>query len=273
MVVPGGTARCGLAVTAIAAAYSATGGAWERGPARVYDALAEVLIAHAPGDLAGGRVLDIGAGTGAASRAARAAGATEVVAVDAALGMLAHNASARPPAVVGDALDLPFARSVFDAAVAAFSLNHLTSPAAGFREMARVTRRGGALLAATYADDDTHPVKDAVNGALAARGWAPEPWYAALQADAIPLLATPEGCVAAAGAAGIEARAESVRVTLADLDAPDLVAWRLGMAQHAPFVARLPPEERQALAADAVNRLGSAAPLVRSIVVVSAVRP
>lgn len=273
MVVPGRTARCGLAVTSIAAAYSATGGAWERGPARVYDALAEVLITHSPVGFAGGRVLDVGAGTGAASRAARAAGAGEVVAVDAALGMLAHDAAARPPAVVGDALDLPFAPSVFDVAVAAFSLNHLTSPTAGFREMARVTRRGGALLAATYAEDDTHPVKDAVNGALAARGWVPEPWYAALQADAIPLLATPDGCVAAAGRAGIEARAESVRVTLAGLDSADLVAWRLGMAQHAPFVARLSPPERKALVAEAVARLGSAPPLVRSIVVVSAVRP
>ena len=65
--------------------------------------------------------------------------------------MLAHQATARPPAVVGDALALPFAPSAFDAAVAAFSLNHLSDPAAGLREMARVTRPGGAVLGATYA--------------------------------------------------------------------------------------------------------------------------
>ncbi|MFP5319841.1 MAG: class I SAM-dependent methyltransferase [Acidimicrobiia bacterium] len=259
-------------MTAMAAAYSATGGAWERGPARVYDALAEVLISRSPVALDGCRVLDVGAGTGAASRAARAAGAAEVVAIDAALGMLAHDAAARPAAVVGDVLALPFARSTFDAAVAAFSLNHLTSPEAGLGEMARVTRPGGVLLAATYAGDDSHPVKNAVNGALSAHGWVPEPWYEALRADAIPLLSTSEGCAGAAEAAGLEARVEALRVGFPDLDAEDLVAWRLGMAQHAPFVAGLSPEDRRALVADAVDRLGEAPPLVRSIVVTSALR-
>jgi SAM-dependent methyltransferase len=262
-----------MALSASAAAYSTTGGAWERGPARVYDALAEVLIGRSPVDLAGGRILDVGAGTGAAGRAAHAAGAAEVVAVDAAHGMLAHNAAARPAAVVGDALALPFAGSVFDVTVAAFSLNHLTSPAAGLREMARVTRRGGALLSATYAADDTHPVKDAVKEALSDRGWVPQAWYAELQADAIPLLATPEGCADAARAAGLDARVEAVRVSLPDLDAADLVAWRLGMAQHAPFVAGLSPQDRQELVEETIARLGRAPTLVRSILVTSAVTP
>lgn len=258
-------------MTAMAAAYSATAAAWARGPARIYDALAEVLVARSPLTLDGRRVLDVGAGTGAAGRAARAAGAGEIVAVDAALGMLAHDAAARPPAVAGEALALPFATSTFDAALAAFALNHLTEPAAGLHEMARVTRPGGVLLAASYAADDTHPVKDAVNGALSASGWVAEPWYTALQADAIPLLATPEGCAAAAHRAGLDARVEAVRVTLPDLDAADLVAWRLGMAQYGPFVTRLPPGDRRALVADAMNRLGEAPPLVRSIVVLTAV--
>jgi SAM-dependent methyltransferase len=262
-----------MALSGMAAAYSASAGTWERGPARIYDVLAEVLIAHSPVALDGGRVLDVGAGTGAASRAARAAGAAEVVAVDAAVGMVAHSGPAGRPAVVGDALALPFAQSTFHAAVAAFSLNHLTSPVAGLREMARVTRRGGAVLAATYAADDTHPVKEVVNAALVARGWVPEPWYTAMQSDAIPLLATPEACRDAAIAAGLDARVEAVRVPFPGLDAADLVAWRLGLAQHAPFVARLSAEDRQAVVADALNRLGEAPTLVRSIVAVSAVRP
>ena len=270
---PGGTGRCGVAVTAISAAYSATAGAWERGPARIYDTLAEVLVGRSPITLSGARVLDVGAGTGAASRAACAAGASVVVAVDTAVGMLAHDAATRPAAVAGDALALPFARGTFDAAIAAFSLNHLSSPVTGFQEMVRVTRPGGSLLAATYAVDDAHPVKEAVNEALAARGWAPQPWYAALQADAIPLLATPAGCAAAAEAAGLEARVEAVQVAFPDLDAADLVAWRLGMAQHAPFVAGLPPQDREALVAEAIDRLGRPPVLVRSIVVVSALRP
>lgn len=257
----------------VAAAYSATGGAWQLGPGRIYDRLAEVLLTRCPVPLRGCRVLDVGAGTGAASRAALAAGAAAVVAMDAAFGMLLHDAKARPPAVAGDALALPFAEASFDAAVAAFSLNHLTDPAGGLLEMARVTRSGGALVAGSYAADDTHPVKAAVDATLSARGWEPEPWYAAVRNDAVPLLATVEGCAAAATAAGLDATCEPIRVPFPELDAADLVAWRLGMAQHAPFVARLSSNERAAVAAEAVALLGDEGPpLVRSILVLTAIR-
>lgn len=256
-----------------AAAYSATGGKWEAGPGRIYDRLAEVLLGRAPVPLGGTRVLDVGAGTGAASRAALAAGAAEVVAVDAALGMLAHRASARPPAAVGDLLSLPVATGAVDAAVAAFSLNHLADPAAGLREMARATRHGGCVLASAYAADDTHPVKEAVEEALAARGWAPEPWYVAVKNQTAPQLATVDQAAAAARAAGLDADADAVRVPFPDLALSDLIAWRLGLAQHAPFLARLAPGERAGVEADATARLGRAVPvLVRSMVVVVAVR-
>lgn len=262
----------GLAVIdGIATAYSATAGAWERGPSRIYDRLAEVLLSRSLVPIGGGRVVDVGAGTGAASRAALAAGAGAVIAVDAAVGMLAHDASQRVPAVAGDALALPFSAAAFDAAVAAFSLNHLTDPAGGLREMARVTRPGGALLASSYAADDDHPVKVAVEAALASRGWTPDGWYATMRTEAASLLATVDACAAAAGAAGLEAVVEPVHVAFPELDARDLVAWRLGMAQHAPFLGRLPPAEQDAVADEALARLGDAAPpLVRSILVVSA---
>jgi demethylmenaquinone methyltransferase/2-methoxy-6-polyprenyl-1,4-benzoquinol methylase len=258
----------------VGAAYSATGSAWERGPARLYDRLAELVVSTLPVSVRGTAALDLGAGTGAASRALQAAGAASVVAVDAAPGMLAHDARKRPPAVVGDALALPFATGVFDATVAAFSLNHLADPAAGLREAARVTRPGGALAASAYAEDDDHPVKQAVVAALAARGWTPEPWYRALQTDAAPKLATVDAARAAAEAAGLDAEAELTRVPFPDLDATALVAWRLGLAQHAPFVEALPTDaERAALADDAAARLGDGwPPLVRSIIILRAVR-
>ena len=259
---------------ALAAAYSTTAGAWQQGPGRIYDRLAEVLVTGSPVPLTGTRVLDVGAGTGAASRAALAAGAGEVVAMDAAFGMLAHHAADRPPAVVGDVVSLPFADSVFDAAVAAFSLNHLTEPAAGLREMARVTRRGGALLVASYAADDAHPVKAAVEAALGARGWTPEPWYVSMRADATAKLATVDHGRSAAVAAGLDPSVDEIQVPFPDLDAHDLVAWRLGLAQHAPFVARLPGAEQDAIAADAVARLGARPPtLIRSVLVVRAISP
>ena len=259
---------------AVAAAYSATGGAWQAGPGRIYDRLAEVVVAGAPVPLAGCRVLDVGAGTGAASRAALAAGAASVVAVDAAVGMLAHAADQRPPATVGDARLLPFRSASFGAAVAAFSLNHISDPAAGLREMARVTRSGGALVAAAYGADDSHPVKAAVEHALLDRGWAVEPWYRAVREQAVPRLATVAGFAAAAEAAGIDGEVEALRIALPELHARDLVAWRLGMAQHAPFVSRLAPAEAAAVAEEALARLGPEPPvLVRSIVVLRAVSP
>ncbi|HEX7133854.1 MAG TPA: hypothetical protein VF228_14860, partial [Iamia sp.] len=76
----------------MAAAYSAVGPAWRQGPDRVYDHLAPLLVDACPGGVAGRTVLDLGAGTGAASRALRAAGAGAIVAVDVALGMVAHGA-------------------------------------------------------------------------------------------------------------------------------------------------------------------------------------
>lgn len=255
-----------------AAAY--TGPAWERGPARIYDRLAERVVSALPVPLDGAAALDLGAGTGAATRALLAAGAGRVVAVDSAMGMLTHDATGRPPAVAGDALALPFTAGAFDATVAAFSLNHLADPAAGLREAARVTRRGGGLAASAYAEDDDHPVKQAVVAALAARGWTPEPWYQALQVDAAPKLATVDAARAAAEAAGIDAEVERARVPFPDLDAPALIAWRLGLAQHAPFVDALPTDaDRAAVADDAAARLGDSwPPLERSVVILRAVR-
>ena len=258
--------------TSAIAAYSESAAGWQRGPGRVYDHLAQAVVELAPVSLAGRSVLDVGAGTGAVTRAASAAGAALVVAIDAAWGMLRHEAARRPPAVVADARRLPFPAATFGAAIAAFSLNHLDDPAAGLAEMARVTERGSPLVVAAYGADDSHPVKAAVEAVLRARGWRPDDWYEQLRTGAAPLLATPERAAALAAAGGLDGRAELVHVELPDLSPDGLVEWRLGMAQHAPFLSRLPPEERAEVAAEARARLGSDAPtLVRSIVVLVAV--
>ena len=173
---------------AIAEAYSATGSSWRDGPAIIYDRLATELVAHSPVSLMEKAVVDIGAGTGAATYAALAAGARSVVAVDAAAGMLAVDADRRPPAIVADASNLPFGPASFDVALAAFSFNHLSDPATGFVEAARIVRAGGTVMASSYAADDQHPVKGAVEHVLRRRGWQPEAWHTEMYRDRAALL-------------------------------------------------------------------------------------
>ncbi len=264
--------RAGSTTTA-ASAYSLTGGAWQRGPGRIYDRLAEVVVEHAPVPVAGASALDAGAGTGAASRALTAAGARRVVAMDVALGMLAHDAATRPPAVVGDLVALPFSDGCFDVVIAAFSLNHVRDSGQGLRELARVTGPGGGFAAAAYADDDTHPVKGAMEAALADRGWELEPWYVEMREHSAPALGSVDAARSVAAAAGIRPEVRTLRVPFPELGVPELVEWRLGMAQHATFLAGLSDAGRRELVDDVVARLGDDCPtLVRSMILLSAVR-
>ena len=254
----------------VAEAYSATGAAWQAGPGRVYDRLAEALVARSPVSLRGRRVLDLGAGTGAASRAVATAGGRPV-AIDAAFGMLAVDRARRVPAVQGDATRLPLATGSVTGVVAAFSLNHVPDPVAALVECRRVAAPGSPVVASTYAADDDHPVKRAVTEALTEHGFVPPPWYVALSTEVVPRLADPDGCASAAGAAGLEATVEHLRVAFPELGPGDLVDWRLGMAQHAPFLAGLAAGERAAVRARALALLGDAPALVRSVLVLRAV--
>ena len=164
-------------------AYSATGVAWRDGPERVYQRLADVLVAASPVSLAGRRVADVGSGTGAASRSIAQAGGRPI-ALDLAVGMLTVDQATRPPAVVADARRLPLATASCTAVVAAFSYNHVPDPERALADAARVVVPGGAVLASAYGADDTHPVKAAVDRAAAEAGWAAEPWIDEMKAHA-----------------------------------------------------------------------------------------
>jgi SAM-dependent methyltransferase len=252
----------------VADAYSSAGGAWEDGPGVIYNRLADVLLDACPIALPGLLVLDVGAGTGAASRAAVSRGAS-VCALDFAFGMLAYDRRARPPAVVGDATALPVRDATVDVVVAAFSYNHLTDPERGLRDAVRVLRPGGAVVASAYAEDDTHPVKDAAEGALAAVGWSAPEVYAAMKRDAMPQLATEERARTAmrvAGFTGVDVGTH--RVAFPELSAEELVHWRLGMAHTASFFGALSAGDQEGVVADAVGRLDGAPPLVRSMVLI-----
>lgn len=260
----------GLDEAAVIAAYSATGGRWQVGPGVIYDRLAAELIAASPVDVRGAVVLDVGTGTGAATRAVFDAGAREVVPIDAALGMLQVDATNRPPAVCGDARALPLRDESVDLAVAAFSLNHLGDPVPAFREITRVLRPGGGAVVGTYAIDDAHPVKDAVEQALTRAGWRSPGWHAWLKHRASVVLSTLDSARDAAARADLgDVEVGHRRVAFPDLDPEQLIAWRFGMAQHAPFVDALGPARRERLFTETRRRLGECPPLVRSIIVLT----
>lgn len=250
-----------MTTSAVGAAYAAAAPAWVTGPDRVlYDPLARTLVAECPPVIHGARVLDLGAGTGAATRAALSAGAA-VVAVDLAATMLAHavrGAGPRPLAVAADALHLPFADDTFDGTLAAFVLNHLPDPTRALAEAARVTRPRGFVAATTFHKDWDHPAKHIVDAAAARVGFQPPTWYQELKASRAPRAGDPVVLVRSAEAAGLTGvrvihRSVEIRVH----SSHDLVAWRLGMAHLAPFVNDLRPEARRRLADDAAEQLPS----------------
>jgi SAM-dependent methyltransferase len=255
----------------LASAYGRAAGAWADGPSRIYDVLADELVARSPVPLGGRLVIDVGAGRGAASRAVARAGG-RAVALDLAEGMLAATpVGERTPSAVADALALPVATGSVGAVVAAFSLNHLPDPAAGLAEAARATAPGGVVLASAYAAEDDHPVKAAVDAAVRAAGWEPDPWVGQVRDDAARL-ATVDRARTVARAAGLRrAEVEEVAHPFPDLTPLELIEWRMGMAQVAPFLSGLDDDARAAVATDALARLGDPPTLVRRMVALTAV--
>ena len=171
--------------------YAGVARTWDADAARVYRPIAVDLVAAAPHPLAGRVVLDAGAGTGLAGRELVRAGA-RVVAVDVSVDMLAWHRGERPPAVAGELTALPLRDRSVDDALAAFVLNHLTAPVLGLRELARVTRPGGAVLATVYAATSGSPARDRVDETALAHGFRWPSWYLEVKRDAAPQLENPE---------------------------------------------------------------------------------
>jgi SAM-dependent methyltransferase len=243
-------------INPLASAYGAAADNWAEGPARAYDRLAEALVAASPGPLSGARVLDLGAGTGAASRAVSGAGG-HPVAVDVAVGMLRHDREARPPAAAGDSCALPFRTGAFDAVVAAFVVNHLPDPARGLAEANRVARPGGIVLASVFSARPAHPAKDQIEAAAVRFGYQRPAWYEHMKTEIEPLTASPAALEAAARAGGlVEVKVLEQEVDVGLDTAEDLVAWRLGMASMVPFMASLDTRRRSALVEAAQAAVG-----------------
>lgn len=250
---PGTGRRTVVVVRPAVDAYSATAEAWADGPARMYAALARAVVAHCPMPLIEARVLDLGAGTGAASTAAADLGG-HVVAVDAAFRMLCHSRHGRPPAAVGDAYHLPLASGTFDCVIAAFVLNHLDKPVSALRETRRVLRRGGIVVASTYAGGWNHPAKAHVDRVAADHGFTSPAWYVSLKRQVAPVLGERAQLASAARAAGLTAvDVQEITVDTGLKTAEDLVRWRLGMAHLAPFMGTLSATARERIRQEAIR--------------------
>jgi hypothetical protein len=153
--------------------------------------------------------------------------------------MLAHQASARPPAVVGDVSRLPLVSGAVDGAAAAFVLNHLADPVAGLIEMRRVVCAGGFIVASVFSVNDPRAAKSAIDGALAAAGWEPPEWYRSLKSvdGQLGSAASMRAAAKAADLKHIEVLDEPVRSGLTD--PRDIVRYRLSQPQNAHFLAEL----------------------------------
>lgn len=219
--------------------YAGTGHRWATGAVLVYAPIVSDLVTMCPHPLAGRTVLDVGAGTGVANAALADAGA-HPLAMDLSFDMLAWEARRRPPCAVADIRALPVADDSVDDSVAAFVLNHLVDPEAGFAELVRVTRPGGAVLAAVYSNESQSQVRDRVDELAAEAGWKMPDWYGRLKACTAPLLGSTGAMEAAAASAGlvdvvVEERAVDVGVT----EATDLVRYRLGQAHFTGWLEKL----------------------------------
>jgi demethylmenaquinone methyltransferase/2-methoxy-6-polyprenyl-1,4-benzoquinol methylase len=95
----------------------------------------------------GGRLLDLGGGTGDLAALLARVVPCAVTVLDASPHMLRY-ASGLPDveAVVGDAAAMPFVDGRFDAALVCDAFHHFRAPEAAVRELARVVRPGGSVV-------------------------------------------------------------------------------------------------------------------------------
>ncbi|HEX9123585.1 MAG TPA: methyltransferase domain-containing protein [Actinomycetota bacterium] len=133
------------------------------GVAETYERIHAVRVREPARDLvtlarppAGGRVLDVGTGTGVAAQIAQEQVGEIGLAVgaDVSSGMLVVGHRARPglSLVAAEAIDLPFRSGTFDAVIANFVVSHFTNYVTALFDMIRVLKPGGRLALSSWAD-------------------------------------------------------------------------------------------------------------------------
>ena len=137
----------------------------------IFESYADDLVARL-GSLAGGRVLELAAGTGVVTRAlARGLPAgVEIVASDLNQEMLDRAAAAGTSREVSwrqaDALDLPFDDASFDAVLCQFGVMFFPDKPRAYAEAHRVLRRGGRFIFNTWDRIEENEFADEVTRAV-----------------------------------------------------------------------------------------------------------
>jgi len=196
-------------------------------------------LAELAGARRGMRLLDLATGTGTAARAAVAFGAS-VVGVDRSTGMLAV-ARERSPEIdlrVADACALPFDRATFDAVTCGLSLSHFADRETALREVLRVLRARGRLVASSWGKGSSLPTRAVgelleryamPRGVLDERTWlGPDRGSAELRR---------------VGFERVSVRRESFAGSFADTD--EALAWSLAWPHTASRLAQLDPGLRE----------------------------
>ncbi len=141
----------------LAVSFGAVAAEYDRGRPRYPDELLDTVERLWGRSLKGARVLDVGAGTGIATRLLAARGA-DVVAVEPSDGMAAQFLLSSPtlPLVRGGGDDLPFHDGSADLVTYAQAF-HWTRPERSVPEAIRVLRPGGAVATWWNVQDETVP--------------------------------------------------------------------------------------------------------------------
>ena len=238
-------------------AYDDAATAWASGPDVVYGRLAAVLLDHCPVALDGAIVLDVGAGTGVLGDAARRAGAACIDA-DVAVDMLARTGGDQRCGVGADGRALPFRDGTFDVVAGNCSLSHVVDPDRMLADAVRVARDDGVILFSSFANASTsHDAWQVVETVLHEHGYERPAWYRHLKEAREPRVGTDTALAGLARAAAVrEVEVTRVRVETGLDDPGELADWRLGMAQHAAFLAGLTVDRRARIRTTAIDRIG-----------------
>ncbi|MGH9121150.1 MAG: class I SAM-dependent methyltransferase [Acidimicrobiales bacterium] len=254
--------------------YAQVARGWALGATLVYGPITEALLARFPGSAERRAVLDVGAGTGLASVGLTALGAFPI-AVDFSPAMLSWQRTLRPPAAAADVRALPLRTDSVDDCVAAFVLNHLEDPLAGLREIVRVVRPGGCVLAAGFSNSNHSEARDAVDAVAAEFGWSPPDWYTRLRELANPLLGNAQRMRAAAETVGLaRVSVDEHPLDVGVTEPEQLVDYRLGQANFQPWLDALGAETASHLRARSIAAARPVmAPYTPGVVFLSAAVP